>query len=215
MADDKQNKENLGKIEPEKKTAEQIAAEKMAQALQGQMQGEQGKQQKLRRNLLDRTGDILTADEEIPLSKHIQLFAIAAFFFSFIVWASFAELDEVTRGQGKVIPSKEVQILQNLEGGIVEEILTWEGEEVKEGQVLMRLRDVSAASDFASNKTRSLALRASIARLEAEAEGDSSVTFSEEIIREVPDSVEEERRSFRANKRRLEDQRQILESQLR
>lgn len=219
MADDKQNKENLGKIEPEKKTAEQIAAEKMAQALQGQMQGqmqgEQGKQQKLRRNLLDRTSDILTADEEIPLSKHIQLFAIAAFFFSFIVWASFAELDEVTRGQGKVIPSKEVQILQNLEGGIVEEILTWEGEEVKEGQVLMRLRDVSAASDFASNKTRSLALRASIARLEAEAEGDSSVTFSEEIIKEVPESVEEERRSFRANKRRLEDQRQILESQLR
>ena len=59
MADDKQNKENLGKIEPEKKTAEQIAAEKMAQALQGQMQGqmqgEQGKQQKLRRNFYDQS----------------------------------------------------------------------------------------------------------------------------------------------------------------
>jgi len=61
-----------------------------------------------------------TTDEELPLSAHILLVTIIAVFFAFIIWANFATLDEVTRGDGKIIPSSQVQIIQNLEGGIID-----------------------------------------------------------------------------------------------
>jgi adhesin transport system membrane fusion protein len=164
---------------------------------------------------VEQSKDFLMDYEEVPLAQHLQLFAIVAFFVIFLLWANFATLDEVTKGEGRVIPSKEIQILQNLEGGIIEAIQTWEGEEVKAGQVLMQLRDINAASEFQSNESRVFSLRASISRLQAEANGESSISFSEDILREVPESVDEERRTFRANLTRLRDQRSILDSQLR
>lgn len=158
---------------------------------------------------------LLEVDEDLPLAKHLQLFAITAFFVLFILWASFANLDEVTRGEGRVIPSREIQVVQNLEGGIVEEILTWEGEEVSQGQVLMRLRDVSAASDFGANQARYLSLQAAIKRLQAEAEGETTLSYGQDLLRAVPESVREEQATFRANRQRQRDQRSILEEQLR
>ena len=60
-----------------------------------------------------------TTDEELKLSSHVLLSTIALFFVVFVVWANLAVLDEVTRGDGKVIPSSEVQMIQHQEGGIV------------------------------------------------------------------------------------------------
>ena len=78
-----------------------------------------------------------TSDEDIPLHQHILLVSIAAFFVFFIVWANFATLDEVTRGQGRIIPSSEIQKLQSLEGGIIDAFMVKEGDEVKAGQLLL------------------------------------------------------------------------------
>ena len=124
-------------------------------------------------------------DDDLPLSQHLILMFIAAFFVIFVIWANFAALDEVTRGDGKVIPSTEIQKLQSLEGGIVEEFLVREGDEVKAGQVLMRLRDVQASSDLGSNRARYLGLLAKTQRLKAEAEGLPTPNFTEEVMKEV------------------------------
>jgi adhesin transport system membrane fusion protein len=155
-----------------------------------------------------------TTDEELPLSKHILLLSIVAFFVFFFVWASFATLEEVTRGDGKIIPSSEVQSLQSLEGGIVEEFLVREGQEVDKGQTLLRLKDVQASSDLGANRARYLGMLATVTRLQAEAEGKEKVEFPEEVMEGAPESVTEELNAFRANRRKLKGQLEILRQQL-
>ncbi len=154
------------------------------------------------------------ADDQLPLSKHLLLVSIFSFFALFVVWANVAKLDEVTRGDGKIIPSSEVQALQSLDPGIVEEFLVKEGDFVEEGQVLVRLRDIEAASDLGANRVRYLGLLASITRLQAEAEGKEMVEFPDEVVKESPKSVTEELNSFRANKLQLAGQINVLQKQL-
>lgn len=154
------------------------------------------------------------ADDDITLSKHLLLSAIFFFFILFIVWANLAELDEVTRGEGKIIPSSEVQALQSLEPGMVEEFLVKEGDEVAQGQVLMRLRDIEASSDLGANRARYLGLLAAITRLQAEAEGKETFEFPDEVVKESPASVTEETNTFRANKLQLDGQIKVLEQQM-
>lgn len=153
-------------------------------------------------------------DDEMPLSKHLLLVMIALFFVFFTLWANFATLDEVTRGQGKIIPSSEVQAMQTIDAGIVDEILVKEGDQVEAGQVLARLSDIEASSDLGANRARYLGLLASITRLQAEAEGKTEVVFPPEVQKEVPNSVTEELNSFRANQRQRDGQKKVLQEQL-
>lgn len=106
-------------------------------------------------------------------SANIMLYVIVLFFVAAVVWAQRARIDEVTSGEGTVIPSSEVQIVQNLEGGIVSEILVREGDEVQKGQVLLRIDDTSAAANYRENRARYLAQLASVARLSAEVSGST------------------------------------------
>ncbi len=154
------------------------------------------------------------ADDQIPLSKHFLLLAITGFFVIFVIWANIAKLDEVTRGEGKIIPSSEVQALQSIDPGIVEEFLVKEGDSVAQGQVLMRLRNIEAASDLGANRARYLGLLASITRLQAEAEGKEEFEFPEEVIKESSNSVTEELNTFRANKLQFQGQINVLKQQL-
>ncbi len=158
---------------------------------------------------------LLITDEELPLGRHIVLFIIALFFVVFVLWANWATLDEVTRGDGRVIPSSETKTLQSLEGGIVEEFLVAEGQQVETGQVLMRLRDVQASSDLGSNRARYLGLLAIVTRLQAEAEGANAPDFPEAVREGAPDSVREEMNAFRANRNSLDSQLSVLRQQLR
>ncbi len=153
-------------------------------------------------------------DEQLPLSKHLLLFTITLFFVLFIIWANFATLDEVTRGDGKIIPSSEVQALQSLDAGIVEELLIKEGDGVTEGQVLLRLRDIEASSDLGANQARYLGLLASITRLQAQAEGLETIIFPDEVVKGSPDSVKEELNVFKANKLQLEGKINVLKEQM-
>ncbi|MGH1455987.1 MAG: HlyD family type I secretion periplasmic adaptor subunit [Alphaproteobacteria bacterium] len=154
------------------------------------------------------------ADDQIPLSKHFLLLAITMFFIIFVIWANLATLDEVTRGDGKIIPSTEVQALQSIDPGIVDEFLVKEGDSVEKGQVLVRLRDIEASSDLGANRARYLGLLASITRLQAQAEGLDEVKFPDEVVKDAANSVTEELNAFRANKLQLAGQRRVLEQQL-
>ncbi len=153
-------------------------------------------------------------DDDMHLSKHILMLVIAFFWIVLAFWASFAPLDEVTRGEGKIIPSSEVQALQTLDAGIVEEFMVREGDRVQEGQVLVRLNAIEATSDFDANNARYLGLLASITRLQAEAEGKGTVEFPEEVMKGVPQSVTEELNAFRANRAQIESQTNIFRQQL-
>ncbi len=86
----------------------------------------------------------------------------------FIIWASYAEIDEITRGEGKVIPYGQNQVIQNLEGGIVEEILVHEGDSVKKGQVLLKINNSKSFSSSEANQIKYNELYAKKIRLEAE-----------------------------------------------
>ena len=156
---------------------------------------------------------LFDTDENLPLSKHFLFISITLFFIFFIVWANIAELDEVTRGDGRVIPSSDVQALQSLDPGIVDEFLVKEGELVKQGQILVRLRDIEAASDLGANRARYLGILAAITRLQAQAEGKDELTFPEEVSKDAPDSVEEELNAFRANVSQLKGQINVLQKQ--
>ena len=96
-----------------------------------------------------------------------------------IVWAYFAEIDALTRGQGKIIPSNKIQVIQNLEGGIVSEILVKEGEEVKRGAILIKIDDTSFSSVFIESQLRYNELQAKTIRLLAESTGNSFMVSTE------------------------------------
>ncbi|HMC17254.1 MAG TPA: HlyD family type I secretion periplasmic adaptor subunit [Albitalea sp.] len=90
-----------------------------------------------------------------------------------IVWASFAHVEEVTRGDGKVIPSKQLQVVQSLDGGVVSEILVSEGQVVEAGQLLLKIDETRATSGVRESAAQGFALRARLARLRALAEGST------------------------------------------
>lgn len=156
---------------------------------------------------------VFDTDDDLPLSKHLLLIAIVSFFVIFVVWANFATLDEVTRGEGKIVPSSEVQALQSLDAGTVEAFLVREGDEVAAGQVLMRLNAIEAESDLGANRARYLGLLASITRLQAEAEGKGTVEFPEDVMKGAPRSVTEELNAFRANQLQYQSQLNVLQQQ--
>jgi len=154
----------------------------------------------------------LETDEDLPLGRHLIFLVICGFFILFFLWASFAKLEETTRGQGKVIPSQQIQKLSSLEGGIIEEILVKEGDQVEKDQVVARLQNVAATSDFKSNEARYLGLLATITRLQAEAEGRMP-EFPQEVIEGAPQSVTEEMNAYRANKDKIDAQVTVLQQQ--
>lgn len=157
---------------------------------------------------------LFETDDDMPLSRHLLFVTIGAFFLIFVLWANLAVLDEVTRGEGKIIPSSDVQAVQTLEAGIVEEFLVKEGDEVKTGQILIRMSDVDASSDLGANQARHQGLQAAVIRLQAEAEGKDLVEFPEEVRKAAPTSVVEEMNAFRANKQQKQGQLDILSQQL-
>lgn len=132
----------------------------------------------------------------------------------FILAAAVIPLDEVTRADGKVIPSGQTQIVAHLYGGIVEEILVREGDEVKAGQVLLRIDNREAQADFGENRARMAALAARAARLEAEALGRDEVTFPPEVNAAAPGAAALERQLFRARRENLDSEIKGLEEQV-
>jgi adhesin transport system membrane fusion protein len=145
---------------------------------------------------------------------HLMLLAIGAFFVVFLTWAYFAVLDEVTRGEGKVIPSSQTQTVQHFEGGIVAEILAREGSIVNAGDVIMRIENVLAEAELAEKTQRYLALLAQAARLEAEVRGQVAIAFPERVARDAPERVRDQQAVFDQNRTELGGKITIRRTQL-
>jgi adhesin transport system membrane fusion protein len=130
-----------------------------------------------------------------------------------IIWANFAEVDELARGVGKVIPSKQVQIVQNLEGGIISEILVDEGEKVDAGQILIKIDDTKFSSSYGENRLRYSELKAKSIRLQAESSGKKFIV-DKELQKKIADPLKHERTLYNINKRQLQQNINILKEQI-
>ncbi len=142
--------------------------------------------------------------------SHLILWISFAFIIIFFFWAYFAKIDEVTHADGKVIPSQRVQVVQNLEGGIVDKIHVNEGQIVDKGEVLMELDDLKFSSDFKENKLKELALQVKIARLSAQLNNTPFVP-SAEVSAALPELVKSEKALFESRQREMK----MMEENLR
>ncbi len=135
-------------------------------------------------------------------------------FVAFLVWAWWFKIEEVTRGEGKVIPSSQTQIVANLEGGIVAAVLVREGDRVEKDQVLLRLDNAAAQAQLGDNRAKYLSFAGQVARLEAELAGKPAV-FPPDVLREAPEVARAEQTLMEARRLQLEAQLAILRDQRR
>ncbi len=109
--------------------------------------------------------------EKPTFKSQLVIWVVFAVLIFLITWANYAELDEIIRGEGKVVPSTQVQLVQNLEGGIVSQIFVHSGDRVKKGQILVKLDNTQFISTFGETQTQEYDLNARAERLRAEAFG--------------------------------------------
>jgi len=128
------------------------------------------------------------------------------------VWANYAILDEVTRGQGRVIPSSKTQIIQNLEGGILAEILVREGDVVNRDDILVRIDNTAAQASFRDLQSQYYALLATVERLTAEQE-DRDMALTQQVLDNAPVEAADQKSLFDFRRRQLKAQISVLKAQ--
>lgn len=129
-----------------------------------------------------------------------------------IAWMAFANIDEIVRGSGEVIPRGDNKVVQNLEGGIVQEILTHEGAKVKKGNILLKIDNQKSVSSYESNKGSSLALKAKILRLRAES-ANKPFLVAKEIKKKMPLLIKNEMSLYDSDIQRLNAAVKIVKQQ--
>lgn len=153
--------------------------------------------------------------EEEKWNYYPVIIPIGLFFLIFIIWASFAQIDEVVRGEGKVIPSGQTKVLQHLEGGIISEILVSPGDHVKKGQVLYRLDNEYFDADLKSKEIELMAYEAKGLRLEALISEKEKLVYSDEFKKLLPRIIENESFIFREEKIKYLNKIETAKDQLR
>lgn len=144
---------------------------------------------------------------------YVLSFTVAAFVVVFLMWASVAALDEVTRGDAKIVPSSRVQVIQNLEGGILSELLVQEGAVVEKDDIILRITNTASQSDYRESRSQSLSLKAAVARLQAEVDG-RPVEFPPDVLAQTPAAAASEGALFEARAAQLTSQVAVLRDQL-
>ncbi|WP_346799185.1 HlyD family type I secretion periplasmic adaptor subunit [Halomonas sp. Bachu 37] len=151
--------------------------------------------------------------QQNPIRARAFLYVVVLSILALIVWASFAEVDEVTRGAGRVIPASQLQRIQSFDGGVVQGISVREGQLVEAGQVLMSIDPTRFVSSFRENRAQALALEARAERLRALI-ADDLFSPSEELLAEAPGVVAQEREVYDSRREELQEQRNILEDRI-
>ena len=156
--------------------------------------------------------------------SNILLYGTLGFFAILLAWAAFTDIDRTVHAQGRVVPTAQLQLISNLEGGVVGKILVRAGEMVREGDPLIRLDPTLAESDFSVGATSLASLNAKIERLKAEVTGGAP-NFATPGSAAEREQVEIERALYRsrqadlasltraANARLVQAQRAVSEAQ--
>jgi adhesin transport system membrane fusion protein len=141
---------------------------------------------------------------------------VTAFLACALVWSANAMIDELSRAEGRVIPSSKTQVIQSAEAGVVAEILVRTGEQVKTGQRLIRLDDTTTSSSAGEVEARVNALKAQIARLRTEYEGRAEAGYQcpADVQAEVPQVCENEANLLGARLRTLQQGKLVLEQRI-
>ncbi|MFN3580446.1 MAG: HlyD family type I secretion periplasmic adaptor subunit [Pseudomonas sp.] len=151
--------------------------------------------------------------EDAPRVVRVTIWVVLLFFIFLLSWAHFAEVDEVTRGAGKAIPSSKLQKVQNLEGGIVSELFVREGQVVNAGDPLLRLDDTRFASNVGESEADRLSLMLRAERLQAEAQ-DREPEFGEIHADPLAWQVVNELALFESRRSQFQDELAGLQEQL-
>jgi len=151
--------------------------------------------------------------EKSTIGSRLVLWTIMISIAFLILWAYYAELDERVRGQAKVIPAKKVQVIQNLEGGIVEDIFVKDGDIVKVNQPLIKLQDILLSSSRDENKVKIYELKAKIARLYAQAY-NKPFSVNDKNKNEFLHFISNEKSLYESSLKQLRSSLDVISSQL-
>ncbi|TDA47463.1 HlyD family type I secretion periplasmic adaptor subunit [Burkholderia pyrrocinia] len=133
----------------------------------------------------------------------LMLYVIGALVATGIVWAKFARVEEITQGEATIISKSREQVIQSLEGGILEEMNVREGDIVKKGQVLLKIDPTRAQTSYREAYSKAIGLKATLARLRSEAFSQPLV-FPPEVLA-VPEEVQLETKAYNSRKRALDE----------
>jgi adhesin transport system membrane fusion protein len=155
-------------------------------------------------------------EDRPPLFASASVFIIGALFVAFVVWASYAEVDEIARGDGKVIPASKTQIIQASEAGVVQEIAVKVGQVVKKDDLIIRLDNTMSASSLGEQQAKERTLSARIARLKHEQGGKIAEPFlcPEEIQTTAPEVCENEQKLLVARRDNFANKLSVLKARL-
>ena len=211
--------EALGKIEPKKIPAQQAKDDssnktghvetKTETQTPLQLSGGEGGSEGPDQEDVDYMNPLMASHMRKPKKwAPILLYSIVAFFVCAFIWANLAKLDEVTRGDGRVIPSGQVKIIDHLEGGIVKDILVKEGEIVEKGQTLLRIDSTIAKARYEEGLILYYQILARIARIKAQLSGKPYVV-PEEVVKKAPEIAAKEKDTYDAAVSRLNNEEEI------
>lgn len=151
--------------------------------------------------------------EDAPRVVRLTIWTLIGFTLFLGLWAHFAEIDEVTRGEGKAIPSSKLQKISNLEGGIISELFVHEGQVVEAGDPLLRLDATRFQSNVGETEADRVAMALRVERLSAEVDG-RELAIPDELRQKAPGQAESEEALFRSRQQQLRDEVAGLEQQL-
>ncbi|TIX28401.1 HlyD family type I secretion periplasmic adaptor subunit [Mesorhizobium sp.] len=159
---------------------------------------------------------MLAREDRPPLFASASIFIIGALFVVFVAWASFAEVDEIARGDGKVIPASKTQIIQASEAGVVQEIAVAIGQVVKKNDLIIRLDNTLNTSSLGEQQAKARALEVRIARLKYEQAGNLSGPFPcpQDIQSVAPQICDNEQKLLIARRGNFDNKLSVLKSRL-
>ncbi|MCL1068947.1 HlyD family type I secretion periplasmic adaptor subunit [Shewanella olleyana] len=187
---------------------------------------------KLTSHDLDMVDDVYGAMmTDAPRGHSLIIWSLAAMVVCFFIWSYFSELDQVTSGMGKVIPSSQIQLIDSLDGGVLQEIYIQEGMIVTKDQPLVKIDDIRFRSDFAQQEQEVYSLQTNVIRMRAELDSivisDMSsnwreqvkitkkpLVFSDDIIQQEPALVKNQQEEYAGRLDNLSNQLEILVRQI-
>ncbi|WP_372966383.1 HlyD family type I secretion periplasmic adaptor subunit [Marinobacter sp.] len=153
-------------------------------------------------------------EQQSTLRARALLYGIALTFVVLIVWAAFAPIDEVTRGEGKVIPSRQLQIIQSADGGVIEALFVEDGAQVSKGDLLVRIDPTRFVASFQESSVRAFALAAKVERLRAQIQNEPlQLDFTKAESPEQEQILRQEQSYYHASLKELNERLSVAREQ--